>query len=64
MTYYTLKASDFKNPEDAIKICSRMGWALEQDSNEIKTTIPNEDANLFEFIFDYFIYSKNFSKTS
>ena len=55
MTYYTLKASDFRKPEDAIKICTRMGWAPEQDGNEIKVTVPDEDVSLFEFIFDYFI---------
>lgn len=55
MTHYTLRASDFRSPEDAIAIISRMGWVMEQDDNIISVSVPSNEENLFLFIFDYFV---------
>lgn len=55
MKNFTFKAPYFSNPENAVKIASRMGWMPEQDSYSITITYPEEDFPLVEFIFDYFM---------
>ncbi len=55
MKNYTFPINYFAHPEDAIKICSRMGWAPEQDSDSFTITYLDTDTPLVEFIFDYFM---------
>lgn len=55
MKNYTFTLRYFANPDDAIKIATRMGWNPERDSDSFTITYPDEDAALVEFIFDYFM---------
>lgn len=52
---YTFTKRLFGDPNQAIEICSRMGWAPEQDDVAFKITYTESDAPLVEFIFDYFM---------
>ena len=55
MKTYTFYTKHFANPEDAIKIATRMGWAPEQNDDGFTITFPEEDYPLVEFIFEYFM---------
>lgn len=55
MKHFAFKTIDFSSPENAIKVCSRMGWMPENDGENFIITFPDEDAELVEFIFEYFM---------
>lgn len=55
MRNYTFHVKDFANIEDVIKIVSRMGWESELTSDILTITYPEEDINLADFIFGYWV---------
>lgn len=50
-----LRTKVFQSPEIAKKICTRMGWEPEGDSETFLVAVPEEDNELFNFIFEYFM---------
>lgn len=56
MNRQTFKSNCFADVKTAIRICSRMGWSLEEwNSDTFTITFPEEDTEIVTFIFEYFM---------